>query len=268
MSDTSFTYYRTWVYHIYPDATSVYTPSVRGAKNCLYFADTPTGQYAVKFSSHELAQKNLVASKLMRSAGVSVPDIRIGEMGGHWYETYPIIPGKTLYEHIKDGMPDSEIRKTYHKILGEFAKMDTIAIDSIHPDTVPLSHIHQVVYHGFCGYTYAWVAITARCLIYLMNLGRRRSQGIYHFDIGPKNILIGPNQTITFLDLDGVAICNRNVVLGLTFSRCLPYHIPPQVLLNSLNTHSDKPCNRTHIMAMFYLHSLVRILWKYLKYHR
>ena len=120
------------------------TPKIRGSLGSVFISKSQSSriEYVYKFNHPALALKNAVVARMLNDHGIPTPEINIHLNSGQCFEQYKIIPGKTLYECIGDGMTSSDIDSVYAEILAMFYKMSMINWRSI--DSMKYSKTHHV----------------------------------------------------------------------------------------------------------------------------
>ena len=139
------------------------TPKIRGSLDSVFISKSQSSriEYVYKFNHAALALKNAVVARMLNDHGIPAPEINIHLNSGQCFEQYRIIPGKTLYECIGDGMDSSAIDSVYAEILAMFYKMSMInwrSIDSMkyskthHVAKINISdvnnHLFEIYFHG------------------------------------------------------------------------------------------------------------------------
>lgn len=196
------------------DAYAIERPNVPGSLKSVFFAKTPNGTFVCKFNHPAMAIKNAEISKIMSSHGINVPQITIYNYGTHWLETYPIISGKTLYEHIGDGLGEEKQKCAYKAIVDAFIKMDAIGIGEL--KSSKYKYTHRVAKTNISDTNNTFIASLFSGAVYLANLGTKKSIGLYHCGVTTKNTILDDDGNFSSLiDLDEAAIANRNYAFGM-----------------------------------------------------
>ncbi|MDE6570981.1 MAG: aminoglycoside phosphotransferase family protein [Alphaproteobacteria bacterium] len=261
MADNIHDYYKRCIYQIHSGIIRIRRPNITGAQNNVFFVETRDEQFVVKFNVEDLVTKNLGASQLYARHDIPVPELHIGHVRGQWYETYPCIPGTTLFEAIGHGMPASRIRRIYGRVIREFAKMDEISPRAL--ARYRCKYAHQVTLYHVRNSNSATLATIADPIVRGLNMGHERNMGVYHLDITPKNIVVDDFDNITFLDMDSVAICNRNFALGAVATKYQGLGLDVQELYDMCDKTLLTPINRGRISAMANINNFGKwLLWR------
>lgn len=197
-----------------PDINGLRRPAVRGALNTTFIASTPRGKFICKFNHRDMANKNAKFSQIMARAGVAIPTSTVHEYKGYWFEVYPMIPGKTLYECVENNQKNLNVIDVYEDVMQEFVKMTTIpSIATL--DDIKFKHIHQVAYRNVSDMTSPIVAPIFAGAVRAMNMAGGH-KGLYHCGITPKNIIVSDtNKFAGLVDLDDVAVAERDYAFGI-----------------------------------------------------
>lgn len=177
---------------IRPDAYNIVTPKVLGGVNTVFISDTVNGKFVFRFSSEEAAKRNEIVSSILIDHEIPVPSITACQFDGVHFETYPYLPGKTLFERVKEGMDEYKIEQVYVDWLKTMQKISNIDT-SLFADlpairTEPIQLKERI----------------KRPFIHLLNLGRKK---VYQADIYSKNVLVDNNDNFSYmLDLDSIAL--------------------------------------------------------------
>lgn len=246
---------------IYPGTIDIKSPDVCGAQNNVFFVHTKYGNFVVKFSYQDLARKNMVVSNLLAELDIPAPRIHIGHIDGQWYETYPLIPGQTLHQAIGNGLARNQISQVYNDIMVYFRNMDSIPARTL--DNQACRHAHQVAQYNIRNTNGGGAAKIFSSLVRLLNVGKQQDMGVYHCDITPKNVLVTENGDFrAFLDLDSVALCNRNFAFSAMAAKYEQLGMQVQYLYDINDALSWRPVDRTRINTMLRLNQFGKyLLW-------
>lgn len=197
-----------------PDIDGLTRPTVRGALNATFIATTPRGKFVCKFNHRDMAKKNAKFSQIMTQAGVAVPVPTVHEYKDYWFEMYPMMPGKTLYECMENKQRALNVIDIYEEVMQEFVKMTTIPSIATLGD-IKFKHIHQVAYRDVSYMTSPIVAPLFAGAVRAMNMTGGH-KGLYHCGITPKNIIVSDtNKFVGLVDLDDVAVAERDYAFGV-----------------------------------------------------
>jgi len=256
-------FYKKAIFHAFNGIIDIRYPSVCGAQNNLFFVKTNTGDYVAKISSYDIITKNCAVSRMFKAHNIPVPDIKIAQYGGKWIESYPLIPGKTLFERIRGGMSEKLVRLAYEDILTYFAAMERIPTTQF-VTSAKSRQIHDMAYENIKNTNGRVMASVMRPLVYMLNSGRARNTGLYHVDITPKNVIVDEKgHMVSFLDLDGITLCNRHFAFAVLADKWTELGFNCKELFEQYEYISGRPLNRTRIMSM--LNAIH--FGKYLMYH-
>lgn len=244
------------------DATNIREPRIRGSQRNVLFADTPDGARVFKFSSPELVVKDEKISNQYKMAGIPVPNITSHQYRGLSFEEYPIIPGRTLYEAIGDGIGADDIRRIYRQILDNFAKMARVRAGSLPHENINLAH--YVARENVSTANNRTLGNVIWMLVYLMNLGADKNIGLFHFDITPKNVIISDDGHLAgFIDIETVGICNKNFAFGMMAAKYQQLGFDINELVDYYENITGDKLNRTRIATISNLSNAGKaFLWK------
>ncbi len=263
MADNIPEFYKKAVYHALHGVIGIHYPNIRGAQNNLLFVKTNDGDYVAKISSPDMALKNCAAARLFSASKIPVPDATIVTYGGKYVELYPLIPGQTLFERIRAGMPEQFVRRAYQDILTYFAIMEKIPTTKFLTDS-KARQIHDMAYLNIKNTNGRAVASVMRPLVYMLNHGSKKNTGLYHMDITPKNVIVDENgRLVSFLDLDGITLCNRHFAFAVLADKWTELGFKAGELFDRYEYMSGRPLNRARINTML---NIVHF-GKYLMYH-
>lgn len=250
MTDKIPDFYRQAIYHAFSGVIGIRYPNMRGAQNNVLFVKTNDGDYAAKFVNRDMALKNSAAARLMSTRGIPVPETRIFNCNGTWIERYPLISGKTLHEQVRTGMSDEQIRRAYEDILTHFVAMENIPVERFVTDAKSRK-FHDMAYENVKITNGTVMAAALRPLAYLANCGHSRNIALLHSDITPKNVIVDENgRLVSFLDLDGITLCNRSYAFAVMADKWQELGFYPAELYDKYEIMAEKPLNRGRINAM------------------
>lgn len=204
--------------NIIPHLHSINRPSLQGSLRSVFIAKSIDGLFACKFNHRDLAQKNEIISKTMLAAGINVPDIKIYTERGFFIEIYKLIPGKTLYEHIGNGLTNEKIQYVYHDIVDAFIKMDSLPAKAL--EGLKCKNTDQVAKANISDTNNLVTASIFSKAIKLVNDCSNKDKGLYHCGITPKNVILSDNGNFrAVLDLDEAAIADKNYAFGMMVAK-------------------------------------------------
>lgn len=249
MADQIPEFYKHAIYSIYDGVIDIKYPKLRGHQNSLMFVITNYGEFVVKFGSRDMVLKNSAVSHLASENGIPTPDITAVEFKDIWFETYPLIKGKTLFEYIRDGMPINAIKQAFEDMLTNFVRMERLPIEQINGSKC--SQVHETAYEHGKQSNGLTIARLLRKIVYVMNLGWARNTGLYHCDITPKNVIVDANGHLTsFLDIDSMAISNRSYAFSVLADKWVEQGFCLNELYDKYEYMIGRAINRTRINAM------------------
>ncbi len=263
MAGDAINWSKKYICKIYSGVTHIERPEVSGSQNNVFFVDTNDGRFVVKFNYQPLVMKNMVVSRLFEERGIPAPKIHVGNIDGQWYETYPMVQGQTLHQAIGKGMTRSCIKQAYNDILIYFSQMDGIPATALKDQQC--RYVHQVAEYNIRNANGGAVAKIFTPLVRMLNAGREKDIGIYHFDITPKNVIVSERGEFqTFIDLDSVALCNRNFALGALAAKYQMLGMSTKYLYDINDALSDRHADRGRINAMLRLNNMGKcLLWHF-----
>jgi len=263
MKDNIPEFYKTAIYHAFHGVIDVRYPNIRGAQNNLFFVKTNECEYVAKLGSRDMVIKNCAAGRLFAANNIPVPDIKISTYDGKWIEAYPMIPGRTLFERIRSGMPESLVKRAYTDILTHFAAMEQIQTKQFATDS-KARRIYDMAHENIKHTNGRVMASVMRTAAYMLNCGRRQNTGLYHTDITPKNVIVDEKgRLVSFLDLDGITLCNRHFAFAVLADKWTELGFDTRELFDKYEYISGRPLNRPRITTML---NIVHF-GKYLMYH-
>lgn len=213
MADKILESYKDAIQNTFHDVIDITYPAHRGQQNTMLFVKTADGDYATKFNTSNMVLKNHYVSHVAAQNGILTPDISIAGHKGVWFEHYPLLHGKTLFERMNDGMPTHAVKRAFDEILVQFMRMGNLPVKTLRP--YKCLNVHETAYEHTKNTHGPALAYTLMAIVYLMNRGKQKNIGLYHCDISPKNVIVDENgKLISFLDMDSMAISNRDYAFG------------------------------------------------------
>ncbi len=191
-------------------------PKIRGSLGSVFISKSQSSgiEYVYKFNHPAMALKNSVVARILNDHCIPVPQINMHMQTGQCFEQYKIIPGKTLYECIGDGISNDEIDSIYAEILELFHKMSQIDWRLV--EKMKYSRTHDVAKVNISDVNNQFFGNICSRTVQLMNIGTKSDRGLYHCGITPKNIIIGKDGHVAALiDMDEVAIADKNYAFGM-----------------------------------------------------
>ena len=194
----------------------VHSPKIPGSLNNTFIAQSTTDNKntVYKLNHRDMAVKNAAVAKMLREHGVPAPDVTATQVGAQWFEVYPFIPGKTLYECVGDGMGGDEIDAVYAELAEMFYRTTKIDWRPIY--NMKFSQTHHVARRNISDVNNPIVGTLFSGAVMMMNIGKAYNYGLCHCGITPKNVIIGPDGHVAALiDMDEVAIADKNYAFGM-----------------------------------------------------
>lgn len=257
------TYYFQAIRSIIPYATKIERPHIPGTGYCTFVVqDENDNKYMFKFNDFDMLFKNIQFNRTLNQHGISVPKLEQHVYKSSWMETYQMIPGRTLYECVKDGMPDASVKKIYRAIVDDFIKMSEIDLHTL--TKTMYSNIHQVVQYDVAENTSKIVAPLFAGATRIMNRGEKSDMGLYHCGITPKNIIVSPDgEYAGLIDMDDVAISNKNYAFGVMTTQYERLGHNPQELIDAYESISGEGLNHKHLERIGKINNFGRwVMWK------
>lgn len=249
MADMVPEFYKKALYHAFHGIIDIQYPAQRGKQNNLMFIRTTDGDYVAKFNTRDMVLKNCAVSRVANANGILTPNISAREYNGTWFESYPIIKGKTFFEHINDGMPMHAIKRAFDEILIQFSYMDNLPTKNIKSNRC--INVHETAYEHAINTNDPFIANLIMTFVYLMNRGKQHNTGLYHSDITPKNVIVDKDgKLISFLDIDSMAICNRNYAFSVLADKWAQQGFSLNELYDKYEYMTGRKINRARINAM------------------
>lgn len=234
---------------IIPFAHDIRKPNVRGSLGSVFIVDSIGGSFVCKFNHHDMAIKNSTVSHSFANKGIPTPNISAIKVKNHWVEIYPLIPGKTLYEHIHAGMPGSKVKDTYLSIVNYFAKMDSISPNIL--TDMRIKRTHQVARINISDTNNAIFGHLFSQAVKNMNNYDERHIGVYHCGLTPKNVILDDKGNLSgFVDMDEVAIADRNYAFGMMAAKYKQFGYNPMDLVSYYEEISGNVLNRKKIKTI------------------
>lgn len=209
MNDKTPDFYKQAIYSVFTGVTQIEYPIHPGRHNNLFFVRTSDGDYVAKFNPHDIVLKNCAVSNIAVQYGLSVPSISVAKYRDTIFEYYPLVPGKTLYEHIENGMPEFAVRRAFEDMLTQFVHMGNLSVNKI--TATKCINAHEVSYTHRKNQKPVLAPLFG-AVVYLVNRGKQCNTGLYHTDVIPTNVIVDDRgRLISLLDLDSMVVCNRDV---------------------------------------------------------
>jgi len=169
---------------IYPGVTSVTKPIVSGLIHNVYIVDCANGKYICRFSKKDVAEHNLQISNLLQTHNIAAPRVSIYNCGKTYCETYPFIPGKTLYERLLEGLSDDKKDNVYRQLFDISYKIENIPYADIRATPIPLF---------------------SKCLRKVISVLNPSKKKLCHTDLHAKNVILDEKDNVrAILDLDSI----------------------------------------------------------------
>ncbi len=253
---------------IIPYTNNISRPKISGSLRNVFIAKSIDGTFVCKFNHRDMAVKNSVISESMEKHGISAPKIRVYNHNHYWIEVYPIIPGKTLYEHIGNGLKNEAIQYLYHDIVDLFVKMNDIDVNIL--DKFPHKYTHQVAKTNISDVNNPVLGAVFSGAVQLMNRGAPEDVGIYHCGITPKNVILDENgKFAALLDLDEVAIADINYAFAMMAGKYQKIGNNPMDLVDYYECRTGRKLNHKKIQKLANLTNVGKyLLWHNAKHNR
>ena len=247
---------------VIPYAFDITQPKIPGSLRSVFVAHSADGDFICKFNHRNLAVKNAIVANAMSQCGIKVPNISVHNYKDKWFEVYPIIPGKTLYENIGAGMPRDQVESVYADIVRAFAKMDIISPNIL--ADVKCKHSYQVAKINITDANNAVFAFVFSGAVRYMNQTSPENRGIYHCGITPKNIILDENGKFSGLvDMDEVAIADKNYAFGMMAAKYQQLGQNPENLINQYEMQTGRKLDRQKIKIISDMTNMGKaILWR------
>ncbi len=206
------------IHETIPYVHKVSRPNVPGSLGSVYIAKSIDGNFICKFNHKELAQKNELVSKALMSCGITIPEIKLYNYHDQWMEVYPMLPGKTLYEHIGNGLSRNKVQSIYHDIVDAIIKMNSLSPEKL--EGLKYSKIGKVAKSNITDTNNSFIATVCSGVIYMVNKCDQKDKGIYHCGITPKNVILtDEGELMAILDLDEAGIADKNYAFGMMVAK-------------------------------------------------
>ena len=245
------------------------SPSVPGAGKNVYIAGDNNGdEFVFKLLPYSLAHKNVTVSKLVGNNIVQTPNNRLLGHNGYTFESYPIIPGNTMYEMIRAGkMTDTQIHATYRQLMAIQYQMSCLPTDRI--KTVPNIKCHQIAAQNTATSNGKLSGTIIRAVVRTLN-GAPGGHGLYHFDLTPKNVIINQGHNIVaIIDMDSVGICDKNFAIAMMVAKYAQMGYQISELLDYYQDLSHQSLQRGRINRMVELTNMGKtLLWRHANRHK
>lgn len=254
--------YSSVIHSVIPDVTNIAMPSIKGSQRNVFIANSDNGKFVCKFNHRDLAIKNSIVSELLSSNGINVPKIKVVNYSNYWIEIYPMIDGETLYSRIGAGLPEHKINDVYYDIVDNFAKMDAVSSDVLNQKST-IKHTHQVANINISDTTNKVIAKIFSDAIRLINKTADKNVGLYHCGMTPKNTILNNDDKLNgFVDLDEVAICDKNYAFGMMAAKYQLLGKNPMRLIEYYEDATGKELNHKKIKGMInIINTSKTILW-------
>lgn len=248
-----------------PDAMhNLRIPAVRGSLNSVIIAKSGSdnSEFVYKHNHPKMAVKNAIVAQMLNARGITAPKITVCTYGTHCFEKYPIISGKTLYEHINSGMPNNKIRTVYHELVKTLAKMSGI---NFHPlVNMQYTYTYQVARANVSDVNNQLMGTLYSGAVRLMNTGNISNRGLYHCGITPKNVIIDDDWHIAGLvDMDEVAISDQHYAFAMMAAKYQQMGFNISELMDLYEQTTARKLNRARINAMCNITNMGKhVMWQ------
>ena len=262
MKNISFDYFLPAINSLGQEVYEIKYPYIQGSLKNLVFINTDQGEYVCKANHKELAIKNMKISQIFLSKNIKVPEIRVCSYKNKWFEVYKMVHGKTLFEHITNGISKDKIKNVYKDLLKQFAKMSMVDPELI--ANYKYSRTYQIAKANISDVNNATMGTIFSGIIRLMNLDSEKNRGIYHCGITPKNIILDNNGNFaSLLDLDEIAIADKSYAFGAMAAKYQQMGFDITELFDEYELLTGQEINRKRIKFMSDLNNFGKsILWK------
>lgn len=204
--------------------SDIQVPHIQGNSNKVFIVKTPNDDYVCKFNETQNLNKDMAVNQLYHKHGINMPNLQLKSAAGHLFEFYKFIPGRTMFEHLMDDISTESIQKIYANLIAQFIKMSNISKKEI----IQICAAHKNIIH-------------------IGNKDNNTSlsdfltDGIYHCDMTPKNIILNDaGEFVSLIDYSKISFVDKHYA----FSRmALPYHkmgFDIEDLINAHNNNADK----------------------------
>ncbi len=246
-----------------PNAERITAPNIRGGQNNVLIANTPNETTVFKFGDEKLVKKNQAVSKLYKIRDIPAPTITADNVDNVYYEKYRILPGKTLFEAIQDGMTDEQIKQVYHEILVEFEKMSHISPAYINKHLT--GAVHDIARINVSRANNKLLGQLCTVIVYFANIGKASEMALYHSDITPKNVIVSDDgHLVGFVDMDNVCICNKKHAFGMMAAKYHELGFDINELMDEYYKVSSEHLLRANIARRVTIANIgKRLLWKH-----
>ncbi|MDR1338037.1 MAG: phosphotransferase [Rickettsiales bacterium] len=210
MKNCKDSFYYDAIHSVHPDVCGISNPLVRGASRHVLIANTPSGAFVFKFGTQAIAYRNQQIGQTLRNSDIPAPAPTAMKHETHHFEVYPYIVGKTLFQSHREGLDRRKVNRVYEQLINLTENMS--AIDTNCLESVPHKYFHDIALVTTTKTSGLIAGGVVSAAMRLMNSGR---QGLHHFGLTPKNILVDDaGDFLAILDLDEVAIGNENYMFG------------------------------------------------------
>ncbi len=200
-------FYCAAIHSVYPNAYNIRQPYVLGRISPVFICDTISGPVVCKFNDSNIINRNYYISELLNLVDVPVPQTMPHSFCGAHFESYNYCPDKTLYEHIRSGLSDTQIFRIYQQVFEIQKNIMQINPRDIKLDWGKFAHetflVNQrAVLPPVLAEIYGVIYKTLSC---------GGQMFLQHNDLWKKNMLVDNNFNLTRLvDLDMIAVSNVN----------------------------------------------------------
>lgn len=263
MSEFMFTFYKNAILNKYPNATNLRQPNITGSQQNVILADVDGQTYVFKFAKSDITKKNEHVSKIYNQNNIPCPVISAHKYKDIYFEEYKILPGKTLFEHVGNGIEAEKIKQIYREILVCFAKMGQIKPYKL----TGFSHkyMHAVAEQHISNTNNYLLGKLFMGFVYLMNQGNPQDKAVFHTDITPKNVVVSEDgHLVGFLDIDTAAVSDVNFAFGAMAAKYAQLGFDIKELFDYYEQISGKKLNRNKISAFANLNNFAKkMLWQH-----
>ncbi len=232
----------------YPNATNIREPELYGSLHNVRLADIGDTTRVFKFSDEDLVLKNCKVSYLYKIRHIPAPIITVGDHNNLAFEDYVAIEGITLFDAIKKGIGHEQIQQIYRDIVDLIMKMerlypDVLGSGKMH-NAYEIAGAHATRTHGIT------IGQLAKLLVFLANLNGK-DMGLYHFDLGPKNIIVSNDGKFkSLIDMDSVGCCSKNFAFGMLAARYNQIGMDMRDLFKYYDSQNNCPLNSEAIIKI------------------
>lgn len=183
--------YICFIKNLYNEKVSIYQPTFIGEHHPIYIVETTNNKFIYRFSSKDCAFKNFHTSRILRKYNIPVPEISVYRIYDKYCETYPVIPGKTLYERHKEGISQQTIKKIYTQLCDICYRISQIPVNEVKDLNIHTSKVDT-----------------------FFKILNKSPRVIGHCDLSDKNILLNQNDDVcAIIDLDDISLKTFELIL-------------------------------------------------------